>query len=90
MTVRDATRGFWRVETPSPTSFWTAKTKGSGSNDRSACRISRRAIDRTRPIAFSIDRKSTQAFEGDSVASAMAAAGVVVTGRRVGEVSSAT
>ena len=39
------------------------------------------AIDRTRPITFSLDGKTAQAFEGDCVASAMAAAGVAVTGR---------
>src|SRR4029077_7708857 len=38
-------------------------------------------IDRTRPVSFLLDGKPTGAFEGDSVASAMAAAGGVVTTR---------
>ena len=38
-------------------------------------------IDRTRPVSFLLDGKQTRAFEGDSVASAMAAAGVVVIAR---------
>jgi sarcosine oxidase, subunit alpha len=39
------------------------------------------AIDRTRPVSFSLDGRRREAFEGDSIASAMAAAGVAVTGR---------
>src|SRR6266446_6864371 len=38
-------------------------------------------IDRTRTVSLFVDGRPLPAFEGDSVASAMAAAGVVVTGR---------
>jgi sarcosine oxidase subunit alpha len=38
-------------------------------------------LDRTKAISFILDGRKVQAFEGDTVASAMAAAGVVVTGR---------
>ncbi len=38
-------------------------------------------IDRLRPVAFKLDGKALEAFEGDTVASAMAAAGVSVTAR---------
>lgn len=39
------------------------------------------SIDRTRPVDFNLDGRVVQGFAGDNVASAMAAAGVVVTGR---------
>jgi sarcosine oxidase, subunit alpha len=39
------------------------------------------AIDRTQPVSFFLDGRPAQGFKGDSIASAMAAAGVVVTGR---------
>jgi len=38
-------------------------------------------LDRARPITFSLDGRQVHAFENDTVASAMAADGVVVTGR---------
>jgi sarcosine oxidase subunit alpha len=39
------------------------------------------AIDRTRTVHFQLDGKPVEAYQGDTIASAMAAAGVVVTGR---------
>ena len=39
------------------------------------------AIDRRRPVSFFLDGTPAQAFEGDTIGSAMAAAGVMVTGR---------
>jgi sarcosine oxidase subunit alpha len=39
------------------------------------------SIDRARPIGFLLDGRDVDGFVGDTVASAMAAAGVVVTGR---------
>jgi sarcosine oxidase subunit alpha len=39
------------------------------------------AIDRTRPLAFSFDGRPVQGFAGDTVASALIAAGVSVLGR---------
>jgi sarcosine oxidase subunit alpha len=39
------------------------------------------SIDRNRPIGFWLDGRDVLGFEGDTVASAIAAAGVVVTGR---------
>lgn len=39
------------------------------------------SIDRARPVDFNLDGRVLQGFAGDTVASAMAGAGVVVTGR---------
>lgn len=41
------------------------------------------AIRRDRPIRFRFDRRTMPAFEGDTVGSALAAAGVTITGRSV-------
>lgn len=39
------------------------------------------AFDRTRSVNFQLDGRPRHAYEGDNIASAMAAAGVVVTAR---------
>ena len=39
------------------------------------------AIDRSTIVTFTVDRKRIRAFEGDSIGSAMAAAGITITGR---------
>ncbi|HEX5936683.1 MAG TPA: 2Fe-2S iron-sulfur cluster-binding protein [Actinomycetota bacterium] len=41
------------------------------------------AIRRDRPLAFRFERRRVEAFEGDTVGSALAAAGVTITGRSV-------
>ena len=39
------------------------------------------AIRRDRPVSFELDGRTIEAFEGDTIGSALAAAGVSITGR---------